>query len=180
MQEGKSKTASLDTNTDFYIYVCVWISKMLPFKTVINSPDLTDILQMTGFFTFWPYGALLTSLTFDKRQGKSTETKLFTGNSLTLKSLKFWAISVRLWEKQSFKSRSDLKSVTELLHYMVLLESLVFTCVIHSTLIKSRHLEKHLQQELWWHSRHSTLKVQATGQGRIWTASEILQMNRHV
>lgn len=48
---------------------------------------------------------------------------------------------------------SCLKSVTELLYYVVLLETLVFTCVIHSGLIESLLLGKEKIYKMWQHSR---------------------------
>lgn len=85
--------------------------------------------------------------------------------------LGFTASSTGFWG-QSLKRSSGLKSLTELLHYMDLLESLVFTCVIHSGLIESGHPEKHLQQYLQWHLRQSGPQATAG----LWTAVEILPM----
>lgn len=77
----------------------------------------------------------------------------------------FPASSEGFWG-QSLKQSSGLKSVTELLHYMDLLESLVFTCVIHLSVIESGNPEKHLQQYLQWHLRQSGPQS-TTG---LWTA----------
>lgn len=84
-------------------------------------------------------------------------------------------------EKSAFTTCSGLNSVTELLHYMALLESLVFTCVIHSGLIKSQHLEKPspaLAVEAFSDSQRS--KQKAIGQDSIRTAGEMLHIKHHL